>query len=374
MKIKKNIELHGNYLRLVFMYRKVKCTESLYLENNPKNLKAAENKIADILSQIRNNTFNYADHFPQSKKISRFAVKPKSYYMNQLFENQKKFVQKNQRYAAFTKRDYINYIDKYLIPSFGKILVTELKPSRIKEWINSLDLSAKFISNILSQLRATLADAINDEIILKNPLDNVNVRRLFQLKTPNTPYKVEPFTDDEKKILLENSNGEVQSLIQFGFYSGMRIGETLALKWENIDLENNIVTVKYTMNKGVLERPKTESSKREINLFVKAREALDSQLNYKTADDFVFHNPNTGKYWTTTDIFRKHWVNLIKLSAVKYRNPYQMRHSFASMLITNGENIHNVASYLGHIDVSMVTKIYGNYIKKENSHGFNDQY
>ena len=72
----------------------------------------------------------------------------------------------------------------------------------------------------------------------------------------------------------------------------------------------------------------------------KAFEAITNQKDYKSKDGFVFHNPNTHKYWIETDAFRKHWVKLFANLTIKYRNPYQMRHTFASMLISNGENIH----------------------------------
>lgn len=55
------------------------------------------------------------------------------------------------------------------------------------------------------------------------------------------------------------------------------------------------------------------------------------------------------------------------LNEIKYRNPYQIRHTFASMLVSQGENTFKIAKYLGHKDTEMVTKIYGKYVPEDES-------
>lgn len=362
MKIDKNIELHGNFLRLVFYFRKVKCRECLYLEYSKENIKQAKLLRDDILSDIRRHKFNYATYFPDSPKCKLFEVKPKSYLMRDLFERQITFIRENKTYSKFTKRDYIGYLENYLVPTFGNTLINELKPLDIKSWIMSFNKGPDYVRNLLIQLRATLDDAVNDGLIDRSPLDSIKTSRLFQLLDSETEYEVDPFISQERNLILDSATGEVRNLIQFGLYSGLRIGEILALKWEYVNLIAGKITVEFTMNNGELERPKTPSSKRELLLLSKALEAINDQLKYKNQDGFVFHNPNTGTYWPETDAFRKHWVKILSNVGLKYRNPYQMRHTFASMLISKGENIHKVAKYLGHKNINMVIEIYGKYI------------
>ena len=374
MKIAKNIEFHSNFLRVVFMYKKVKCSECLHLKNTPSDIKKAINIRDDILYEIRNEKFDYAKRFPNSNKVKLFCVKPQSYTMKSLLEAQLNHIQEN-KYANSTKKDYCRYINSELIPYFGKYLVTNLKPVHIISWVQNAKQTNKYIKNVLLQLRVTLSDAFNVGIITENPFNQFEVKRLLKTRSVETDYEVDPFTKEERQAILNSADGEVKNLIMFGLFTGLRTGEILALKWENVNLINKKFYVKHTMNNGMLVPPKTKMSNRTINLLPKAFEALNEQLNYKNDDGFVFHNPNTEKFWPLTDSFRKHWVKLLKKAKIKYRNPYQMRHTFASMLITDGENIHKVAHYLGHKNTNMVTKTYGKYIAGDcEGHGFKKDY
>lgn len=374
MKIDKNIELHGNYLRLTFMYKKAKCNECLYLQNDKKGIKRAKEIRDDVLSDIRRGIFKYESYFPNSNKVKVFDVKPKSSLLTHLLTEQKDKIIKNSNFAVSTKKDYVRFIDNLLIPTFGKYEVTNFNKKLLISWIEQTELTAKAIRTALSPLRNTLIDAMNSEIIDVNPFEQIDMRRLLSTKRKETGYKIKPFNEDEKNRILKSATGEFRNLIQFGFYSGLRSGEMLALKWENVDLGNKKIHVKYTMLDGELQPTKTKESDRTIYLLDKALEALEEQKKYITEDGFVFHNPNTGEYWPKTDSVRKQWISLLKNADITYRNFYQGRHTFASMLITNNENIHKIAKYLGHKDTTMVTKIYGKYIEEGESHGFNQNY
>lgn len=369
MKLDKNIELHCNKLRITFYWGKVKCTESTGLDNTPENLKKVKLIRDSIQIAIKLNKFVYEEYFPNSPRANLFKVQPKSYLMRDLFEQQIQYIESNKKYSKYTKRDYTGYISKYLIPTFGKIRITELTALDIKNWILSSPQSPDFIGNVIIQLRATLADAMNDGMISDNPLKKLDIKRLFQQLNDESNYEIDPFNSRERRLILDSTAGEFKNIIQFGLFSGMRIGEILALRWENVNLNTRKIKVKFTMNDGELERPKTPDSDRELLLLDKAFEALSEQFKFKSDDGFVFHNPNTGTYWRETDAFRKHWVRLFNVLDIKYRNPYQMRHTFASMLISKGENIHKVAKYLGHKNIKMVIGIYGKFIPEDTNNG-----
>ncbi len=368
MKAAQGIEVHGNKLRIVFYYKKVKCNESLNLENTPQNVKTAIQKRADVLSDIRREKFNYLEHFPKSKKVPLFDLKPNSYQMKDLLEEQLKFYESSKKYAENTVRDYVRYIKNELIPAFGNYKIHELTPIIIKNWITGSKQSSKYVSNLLIPLTATLNDAKNMGIITENPIDKLSLKRLFQCFDDDSDYEINPFKPQERKLISINSVGEVRNLVQFCFYSGLRIGEVLALKWDKVNLDKRKIKVEFTMVRGKMSKPKTKNSIRELVLLDKAYDAIQEQLKYKKYDNnFVFHNPNTGNNFISTDSFRKHWVRIFDSINIKYRNPYQMRHTFASMLLSNGENALKVAKYLGHKDTEMVTKIYGKYIPQNES-------
>jgi integrase len=79
-------------------------------------------------------------------------------------------------------------------------------------------------------------------------------------------------------------------------------------------------------------------------------------------NDFVFHNPTYNLPWANDQAIRQQWQKLFKDGKVRYRYFYQTRHTYASTLLTNGENIAWIATQLGHINTEMVIKNYGKFI------------
>ncbi len=92
--------------------------------------------------------------------------------------------------------------------------------------------------------------------------------------------------------------------------------------------------------------------------------ALEAQKQYTYNTNYrVFHNPRTDQPWETDhQIRRTAWIHTMKKAGVRYRNPYQTRHTYASMMLSGGENIMWVASQMGHVDTEMVMRTYGEWI------------
>ncbi|MDQ5919982.1 MAG: integrase, partial [Pseudomonadota bacterium] len=83
----------------------------------------------------------------------------------------------------------------------------------------------------------------------------------------------------------------------------------------------------------------------------------------------VFHNPHTNKRWYSDAKIRLAWIKILEEAKVRYRYPYQMRHTYASTLLSNGENPAWIATQLGHINMDMVIKVYGKWIPNNNFMG-----
>ncbi|MCE0558700.1 tyrosine-type recombinase/integrase [Motilimonas sp. E26] len=106
--------------------------------------------------------------------------------------------------------------------------------------------------------------------------------------------------------------------------------------------------------------------------------ALTSQQAITEAkSEFVFEEPKQGKPLTSAEQIRKNiWVQVLERSNVRYRPPYQARHTFATMLISRGANLWWVADQMGHNGPEMLFRHYGNYIKehdKKSGRGFSSQ-
>lgn len=108
---------------------------------------------------------------------------------------------------------------------------------------------------------------------------------------------------------------------------------------------------------------------RDVLLLPPALEALQQQKKYTFGEKGrVFHNPQTKKPWETSQqIRRTQWMHILKKAGIRYRNTYQTRHTYASMMLSQGENIMWVSKQLGHVDVEMVIKTYGRWIPDNSS-------
>lgn len=131
-----------------------------------------------------------------------------------------------------------------------------------------------------------------------------------------------------------------------------------------MDFENNRVFVRSAYVRGQLKETKTKSGKREVTLQPQAREALLNQKAFtKKQNETVFHDPDTSQPWRNDQPIRKKvWIPVLKKAEIKYRNPYQTRHTFASTLLSSGANPLWVAQQMGHKDWGQIRKVYGRWI------------
>ena len=165
-------------------------------------------------------------------------------------------------------------------------------------------------------------------------------------------------------ILDATHHDQIRNLFQFAFFTGLRTSELIALEWEDIDLINGVIHVARAVVKKQIKGTKTSAGVRDVMLLPPAIAALNAQEKYTlSTGGRVFHNPRTAQLWETDhQIRRTAWIHTMKKAGVRYRNPYQTRHTYASMMLSGGENIMWVASQMGHVDTEMVMRTYGKWI------------
>lgn len=352
----RGITIRGDSAQIAFTYHGVRCRETIPIPPTKAAQKELALKLQAIKYEIKIGTFDYLRHFPYSKKAREFRkTRPDRYTIG---EGLKSWLQRNQsRFQTSTLQDYNSAIYHHLIPTFGELTIVELTANMIKEWLNNLPRSNKRKSNVLTPLRQMYDEMYHDEIIDKNPLERVK-------NLPTQSREPKPFTQEEVTKILNELTGQEKNLIQFAFWSGLRTSELIALRWQDVDLEQNRIFVKTARVRGQLKDTKTKSGKREVTLQPQAREALLNQQTYTgRLNETVFHDPRTGKAWKDDQPIRKNvWTPALKRAGIKYRNPYQTRHTFASTLLSRGENPLWVAQQMGHKDWGQIIKIYGQWI------------
>ena len=379
IELPKGIQLRKNkdseVIQIFFKYQGVQCREVLKLPPTKKNIDFAVKKRAAILYDIEMDKFDYAQYFPDSPKVKMFsAKKPQKTLMKDLFNQQLNGLQnmcENGKISPSTYQGYKKVIENNLIPYFGRAFIQELSVSDIKNWLLAQGASSKTLRNRISVLRLMLNDAKNDELIDKSPLDKIALSRYLDSITSDTDYEVKPFTETEKDILISNAEGQFRNLIQFNFWTGLRTSELIALKWSDIEFDTDTIVITRAKVNGVEKGTKTKAGNRKILMLRLAKEALINQLEYTKDSEYVFHNPNTNKPYTDSNIIGSAWRKLLSKTDIEPRNSYQMRHTYASTLLMNGENPWWLATQMGHENTEMIFKHYGKFIPNSgNSHGY----
>lgn len=337
-----------------FYYLGQRCRETIKISPTKANLKFAKNKRATVLHEIAIGTFNYATHFPDSKRAATLGKVTNKTVSEALDE----FLLTSRRTCeASTLRGYQSAVEYHLKPQFGAYLLRKITATQIKVWISGLTISAKRINNVLIPLRSILRNAFHDGIIERD------ISALIRNLSHRTD-EPQPFSPSEIKSILDHAEGQTRNLFQFAFWTGLRTSELIALEWDDVDFQRGIIRISRASVQKILKVPKTQSGEREVKLLDQAVSALNAQKQFTSfANKRIFHNPKTNKPWETDgQIRRTAWTPVLLAANVPYRNPYQTRHTYASMMLSAGENPMWVAHQMGHKDWGMIRKRYGRWI------------
>ncbi|MGZ9899845.1 Arm DNA-binding domain-containing protein [Shewanella gaetbuli] len=387
------IECHGTALRIVFYYNGKRYRESLGLEFNKQNLKFASHKRESILYEIKIGTFNYAKHFPNSKHAFGKRRAKNIEELAKLFLETKSFdVRRStlQRYE-WVLRDFCKIYG-------AKRSCETLSPRSLVEYRNSLAQGrvGKTINRNLVTINAFLSWLYKMEYIERD-LSGI----LDRVKESSTDIK--PFSFDEvSKALAVCYQLQHRNIFTIFAYTGIRTGELCALAWEDVDFEKRTIHIRRStyIDRG-LKTTKTDRE-RVVDLMPPAFDALTSQLHLtghlptneyevelpgnvirKESLHFVF-NPKVVRaqkgseydYYGNRGLGRI-WMKLCNKAGVEYRNQYQLRHTYASWMITHANvNVSYLAQQMGHADITMVAKVYGKWLeesnKKESNRAWNE--
>lgn len=363
-------------LQVAFSFRGVQCRELMPPGSITQTaMTAASGLRAEILRHIALGTFVYSDYFPDSPRATQFGRSGKRVLMADLLDAQEKAyvaMVANKTLAPSTCEGYVKALNCERMKFWRDKTLAEATPSVLREWVRSLDVTAKFARNLLTPLRSVFDDAVNDELLAVNPLDRIALAKLLRETAKASDYEADPFDSAERAKLLEKARADERPLLLFWLTTGLRPGELMALRWGKVDFVHNTARIDTNLVAKAEKLPKTEAGIRDVDLNAQALEALQAQKAFSfLAGEHVFLNPRSGKAWETDAQLRKTlWQPLCLRAGVRYRNPYQLRHTFASALLTGdgtrpGANPWYVAQQLGHVDVTMVFQTYGKFISSD---------
>lgn len=272
-----------------------------------------------------------------------------------------------------TLHNNILHYNKQISPYFGCKLITTITPLELEKWQNKLLSSYKHLTvqRYRSILYSIFEKAFINDIISRNPLEKVTAPKMLTNATEKEESQ-DPFTQNEINAIMSHATGYMANFIKIMLSTGMRPGEIVALKWTDIDFSRKIISVNKTRlrsprSKAVVEGPvKTSAGKRSIDLFPATEKAFLEQKKLTGWQKYIFLNPSNRPFYNH-DVIGVNFRNILKRSSIKERVLYNLRHTFASQLISNGADIVYVSKTLGHKDVSITLKIYTKFIKEEDA-------
>ncbi|MGA4606141.1 tyrosine-type recombinase/integrase [Pseudoalteromonas maricaloris] len=364
----------GECLYITFFYQDERCREALP-GLNPE-LKGdwdfAFGLKKEIERMITLGKFNYGDYFPNSPKAKKFAAKSTATVLDYLNDYVK--YGRKRGLSVSTIEGYEKAI-RALSP-LHHIKAANLTPANVKQLVKDSTVSLKTMRNRLSVLNSAMNEAVVDGVLPLNPCTSVKphqyMDKVEKVSTRGQHEDVDPFKPKEIEAILNACRNQPERhLLTVLFYTGIRPSEAAALQWIDVDLINEEIKVceaviwDSTNKKAITKGTKTSSGNRVIELPPLALEALKSQKEVTGHGKYVFIEPRSRKQLTGAAQLRKNiWIPVLKKSGVRYRHPYQARHTFATMLISKGRNLWWVADQMGHDGPEMLFRHYGNYIKE----------
>jgi integrase len=257
-----------------------------------------------------------------------------------------------------TMRDYKSSLNLYTLPRFGNRPIRDISYLDIEEFKATLNLSAKRINNILVPMRSVFTMAFKEGIIKDNVMMKVDNLRIDE---PN----INPLSMDEVLKVLDCVHPHYRNCLTILFFTGLRFGEMAALKFRNVHLDRETAKICETLVYGEEGRTKTRKSNRDIDLLPPAVEALTDQYKLTgNKSDYVFLDLN-GNPLTPDHMREVIWKPALEKAGIEYRPMMQTRHTFATISLSEGENIGWVQHMLGHSSLQMIFTKYYAWMPKE---------
>jgi integrase len=352
-----NVEVHGESIRLRFTLNGTRHVKRLMQGGMPlpptaANLKFARRLADDIGLKIKLGIFNMAETFPSSDAVEQLTV-----------GEQLDAWLGTQRIEASTRLAYASAI-RFWQADIGGIPLRSLRYSQILTVLaQRRDLSGKTINNYASVLRKALELAVSDGILENNPAAKLP-RAKFQKEPPD------PFSREELEKIVAAFHarfpGPAANMVEFWFWTGLRTSEVFALRWDNVDLASGSVLIAEAVVRGVRKNRTKTHVARTLKLNSRALDALRRQRTHsQLAGAAVFSDPRMEQPWGDERAFRRSfWTPVLKLLGIRYRRPYNMRHTYATTMLMAGMNPAFCARQLGH-SVEMFHRTYAKWLDGE---------
>lgn len=278
---------------------------------------------------------------------------------------------KKNQIRPTTYQSYESLFRTHICPAFGNESIQDLKTEKIQKFYKDkmeggrLDkkeggLSSRTINYMHTILHEAFEKACKIGLINKNPVEATEPPK----KKKTTGKHLTREEQQKLEEVLKEDKWGVACLT--ALYTGLRLGEILALKWHDIDLENNYINVGHTIkrvkndkeSKIIVQEPKTEKGKRIVSLPKRLRDILIAYRGEDYNNNGIVFKTSSEGYTEPRNMIRA-FYKLITKAGIESKNFHSLRHTYASRLIEENVNHKVIQELLGHNSINVTMDIYG---------------
>ena len=360
------VEFIGKSIRIRFTWNKKRCCETLPFPQTAKEIAAAEGlrsqvKQLDRLGALT--TEKYIELFPSTRSgvVTQMPI---------FFDYAQEWLNSLQIVES-TRKNYRSTMQNYWVPHLAHLPIDAISPVLMRKIVNGIEWTSPVRrKNAVRLVTSLFNQAISDELIQRNPARSIPTTRVVK-------RELDPFSRAEADAVIAKLY-EVTSGLQtiyacffeFSFYTGMRPGEAMALRWSEVDTRNRTARVcRIRLYGKIQERTKTKTS-REVLLNDQALQALEKARPLTAArSDYVFAPEGSGDkselYVRSETGPKRYWLLALRKLGMRHRRMYDTRHTYATMCLMAGMNPAFIASQLGH-SVQILLSTYARWISSPN--------
>ena len=273
-----------------------------------------------------------------------------------------------------TSYNYRRDLELHMLPVFGNKKIKDITTPALTAFFTGMDKSSETTRKLKTVMSSVFTYGVNQGYIKTNPCYGA----LYK-KDPSKAKKVK-FLDKgqcQKLMAATSEYSTFNTIIQFLLFTGLRIGECLALRWSDITFVDNTISINHTLSfaddKWFLSVPKTQTSFRTIKLSTYSKELL---LRHKREQDKL--KETVGDAWVHPDIVftsaignyycrsftNKQLKKILVDNDLPALSVHALRHSNASLMINNGFDVKAISEHLGHCNTAITSDIYTHIFKE----------
>lgn len=262
-------------------------------------------------------------------------------------------------------------VRRHIKPALGRVKLSKLTPAHVQGlYRDRLDsgLAPASVNKLHVVLHKALKQAVEWNMIPRNATEAA--------KAPRPNHKeIHPLDREQVRALLQaasEADNRLETLYVLAVTSGMRQGELLALKWEDVDLDEGVIHIRRTLTRNggriSLGKPKTPKSRRSVRLTAAAVEALKAHLSRQMEemkrlgdlyqDQGLIFTTETGAPINPSNLRQRSFNKLLKRAGLPQIRFHDLRHTCATLLLGRNVNPKIVSEMLGHANISITLDTY----------------